>query len=320
MKKSFLAAASLLLLGGGLAACSFSGASNPTKTSISRKNFAYQAVSSVSLTSSGAQNRVLASLRALRAVDDAESIKKNIESFLPEADLILEGKGKPSRIDVLESDLAEYTNKESIVSLDLLDNESTITLYYNSVPSTNWDYLEDEEIEDEQDDDDSDQDETDEVEEDEDEYVFSDGTMLEGLIQEGEATYHFQSKQVSIAEEDEKTEKIAFRVSLDETYASCVLTTYEVEQEDNETEESFVYEVYEAGTRTLEFEVDLPKESDRGLEFEVNDHEYLIASATSYNESEGHFLLVYEEEEDKTPYLVYQRVQVESSFTYSQVI
>lgn len=347
MKKTFLALLALSVSGAALAACG-TGMSNQSVTpTISKKNFAYGAVTSMSLASSKAAPMKLMEKINAEAVETGgstssdsdttsstpsdtptSSVEANetLEGFLPTADLFLEGKGSPNLMESLESDNLEYAFKERLVFTDLKGDTSEFLLYYNSVASSDWGEIDgdnEEENDDEEnenlaeDDEDKDEkadDDSDDIEEDDDEYTFKEGKMLQGIIIHDIDTYHFESKIMTVTEEDETSKEIAIRMSGDATYSSFVSVTYEQEEEDGKKEESFDYEVYDNGTLTLAYEVDLPTSEEQEVDIEIGKEEFAVTLLSSYNEKDGHFLKVTKEDDS---FMVYERLSEGENFTYS---
>lgn len=201
--------------------------------------FAFEAATSIGLLSTLETTATpTVSAMAARAVSD--TLKKQIETYLPSIEATLKGTELLTETVVLESDRPEYQTKLSITYKDLNAEDSAFVMYYNEVKKAgDWDdWFEGEE-----------------------EYV------IEGIVVLGQKEYKMRGTR-----ETEKGEsEVAFRYFLDET------SYVHVQQESERGETAFEYEVYQKGRKIHEYS--LEREEKRGqveVELEIMDRENAI--------------------------------------------
>ena len=161
------------------------------------------------------------------------------------------------------SDLPEYETKQMFTVTDILGNQVTYTMYYNTILES------EEEMDDEDENDD-----VDDLEEDEQEY------RIEGILIYGDVTYQIVGEHEIEGDEQE----LKFKSYLDEL--NYVESKYEVESE----EVKFEFQVVTNGIVTNESNIKIENEDDE-LKIEL---EYISGS----NSGEYEFKL--EEEDGKT--------------------
>ena len=288
MRNKIIAAIALLGTTLSLASCKGTG-SNPNSsgtngdlTAQAESQVAFQMVTASSLLPSlGTVNR---------AIDPAH---QNILDRAQQIELFFLNTADSIKVTAQASDRPEYEHMEVVTYLDDVDETSRMTFYYNSFNHTehdDWDEMESE-------------------------------AFMNGIVLVGDQELPFIAESEFESEGwDEEESSLEVKIFTGETRRSFVSAKREIEMEDFEREESYVYTAVENGRVVESYELD--RENDDGAdETEINIVENGQIYAVKFLTRRGvTYIQIASRGPQGRDWATYERVEnADGTYTYNQV-
>lgn len=220
----------------GLVACKESNIKNSNEFfSDEIDNMSYQALSSIKLLESKTEIKNAKRAQNLSNTNDVEVTEKEvIDRYLEMMNELLDTNGGFSS-KTLVSDKVEYQNLVEITTKNLQGELTTYSLYYNETSVKQ------------------------EIDDDDDEVEIT--KTIEGIAIVGGTEYKLVGKIEEESERDETENESYFKIIEDER--NYVIVKEEVEQEFNEYEHEYKYEVITNGVKTNSVSFELEKENGK---------------------------------------------------------
>lgn len=223
---------------------------------------------------SGTHNLKLRNSKNNISQNDIDTIQQLLSQF----DMILENNNL-FESTISESDIAEYSTKETITLKDINGKQESYTLYYNETNSFT------------------------DVEHDDDELETETTTLYEGIalysVDGSEVKYNFNSITTVSEESDEIEIESTFRLREENNPSNYIIIEKENETEGSEVEDSYEYTIYNNNRKVYEYGISVEFDDVRNkkqIELELNNTEYEVDKV----ERNGETLFYVEVENDNT--------------------
>ena len=223
---------------------------------------------------SGTHNLKLRNSKNNISQNDIDTIQQLLSQF----DMILENNNLFDST-ISESDIAEYSTKETITLKDINGKQESYTLYYNETNSFT------------------------DVEHDDDELETETTTLYEGIalysVDGSEVKYNFNSITTVSEENNEIEIESTFRLREENNPSNYIIIEKENETEGSEVEDSYEYTIYNNNRKVYEYGISVEFDDVRNkkqIELELNNTEYEVDKI----ERNGETLFYVEVENDNT--------------------
>ena len=223
---------------------------------------------------SGTHNLKLRNSKNNISQNDIDTIQQLLSHF----DMILENNNLFDST-ISESDIAEYSTKETITLKDINGKQESYTLYYNETNSFT------------------------DVEHDDDELETETTTLYEGIalysVDGSEVKYNFNSITTVSEENNEIEIESTFRLREENNPSNYIIIEKENETEGSEVEDSYEYTIYNNNRKVYEYGISVEFDDVRNkkqIELELNNTEYEVDKI----ERNGETLFYVEVENDNT--------------------